>query len=161
MNHADIAAENFLSGYSCAQSVFAAFSDVCRMSKTDMLRLSSPFGAGMGRMREVCGAVSGMFMVLGILYGNDKCSDISAKTEIYRKTRILADRFKEKYETIICRELIKNIKTKDSPEPEERNKEYYEKRPCLKLVRCAAMILDDFIKENEITEVTNDVDKLL
>ena len=71
MDHSEKAAELFLSGYNCAQSVAVAFCDVTGQNQSLTARLASPFGGGMGRMREVCGAVSGMFMVLGVLYGYD------------------------------------------------------------------------------------------
>ena len=69
MKHSEKALELFVKGYNCSQAVFAAFCDVTGMTEEEALKLSSPFGAGMGRMREVCGAVSGMLMVAGILWG--------------------------------------------------------------------------------------------
>ena len=82
--HAGKAMELFLDGYNCAQSVFTAFCDLHGMEEMEALRLSSSFGGGMGRMREVCGALSGIFMAAGLLYGYDSPDDKDAKTEHYR-----------------------------------------------------------------------------
>ena len=78
--HAGKAMELFLDGYNCAQSVFTAFCDLHGMEEKEALRLSSSFGGGMGRMREVCGALSGIFMAAGLLYGYDSPDDKEAKT---------------------------------------------------------------------------------
>ena len=83
--HAGKAMELFLDGYNCAQSVFTAFCDLHGMEEKEALRLSSSFGGGMGRMREVCGALSGIFMAAGLLYGYDSPDDKDAKTEHYRR----------------------------------------------------------------------------
>jgi C_GCAxxG_C_C family probable redox protein len=147
-NHADKAAELFASGYNCAQSVFAAFSDVTGIDTETSLKLASSFGAGMGRMREVCGACSGIFMAAGIIYGYSSPDDNKAKAAHYALIQSLADSFKDVYGTIICRELLKNIKTDSSPIPEERTERYYKVRPCIRFVITAAEILDKFILEN-------------
>lgn len=137
----------FMNGYNCSQSVVCAFSDVLDIDEKQLMRLSSPFGGGMGRLREVCGAVSGMFIVLGLLEGYDDISDISLKTELYKKVQKLAADFEDENGTIICRELLGLDKGKDSPVPEERTKEYYEKRPCPDKVKSAAKILARYLNE--------------
>lgn len=139
----------FLKGYNCSQSVVCAFSDVLELDEKLLMRLSSPFGGGMGRLREVCGAVSGMFIVLGFLEGYDDVSDITLKTELYKKVQKLAGEFEKENGTIICRELLGLDKGKDSPVPEERTKEYYEKRPCPDKVKSAARILAKYICETQ------------
>lgn len=138
----------FMKGYNCSQSVVCAFSDVLDIDEKMLMRLSSPFGGGMGRLREVCGAVSGMFIVLGLLEGYDDISDITLKTELYKKVQKLAADFEAENGTIICRELLGLDKGKDSPVPEERTKEYYEKRPCPDKVKSAAKILAKYISEH-------------
>lgn len=137
----------FMKGYNCSQSVVCAFSDVLDIDEKMLMRLSSPFGGGMGRLREVCGAVSGMFIVLGLLEGYDDVSDINLKMELYKKVQKLAADFEAENGTIICRELLGLDKGKDSPVPEERTKEYYEKRPCPDKVKSAAKILAKYLNE--------------
>ena len=112
------------------------------------LLLSSSFGGGMGRLREVCGTCSAMFMVAGLLYGYTSTDDHSEKTEHYRRIQELASRFREKHDTIICRELLKGLKVTSDPEPEKRTEQYYKVRPCIKFVRTAAEILDRYIAED-------------
>lgn len=149
-SYSEIAEELFKNGYNCSQSVFLAFSDMYGVDRETALRLSSSFGGGMGRLREVCGAVTGMFMVAGILYGYSDPKDHAAKTEHYKRIQYLAREFEEKNHSIICRELLGLGSGKDSPVPEQRTDEYYKKRPCQKLVAMAAEIMDKYIKEHEM-----------
>lgn len=146
MNHAKKAEELFLQGYNCAQAVYAAFSDVTGMDEPTALRLSSSFGGGMGRMREVCGAVSAMFMVAGHLWGYDTPSDDKIKKDHYALIQKLAADFKEKHATILCRELLSALKPDSNATPSERTAEYYHARPCLRFVVEAATILDEMIQ---------------
>ena len=147
-NHAEKACQLFAEGRNCAQAVFTAFCDVTGLDDELALRLSSSFGGGMGRMREVCGACSAMFMVAGILYGYDSKSDDKEKAEHYRRIQYLADEFKKEHETIICRDLLKGLKVNSAPEPEKRTEEYYKVRPCVRFVRTASEVLDKYIAEN-------------
>jgi C_GCAxxG_C_C family probable redox protein len=110
------------------------------------LKLSSSFGGGMGRLREVCGAVSAMFMVVGLKYGYASPTDSEAKAEHYRLIQDLAAHFKAENDSIICRELLGLTVEKDSPVPEARTAAYYQKRPCTELVASAAEIMDDYIE---------------
>ncbi|WP_294754579.1 C-GCAxxG-C-C family protein [uncultured Ruminococcus sp.] len=147
-DHADKACELFAGGLNCAQSVFVAFTDVTGMDKDLAMRLSSSFGAGMGRMREVCGACSAMFMIAGILYGTGESFSHEDKTEHYKRIQQLAAEFKAEHDTIICRELLKELSVTSTPEPEKRTEKYYKVRPCVKFVRTAAGLLDRYISEN-------------
>lgn len=142
ISHADRAAELFLSGYNCAQSVFGAFCDVTGMELETAMRLSSSFGGGMGRLREVCGTVSAMFMVAGILWGYSDTGENGDKAAHYTRIQHLAAEFRKEHHTIICRELIASLKKDDSPIPEARTEQYYKERPCIRFVRTAAEILD-------------------
>lgn len=146
-DHADRACELFAQGRNCAQAVFAAFSDVTRLDEELSLRLSSSFGGGMGRMREVCGTCSAMFMIAGILYGYSSVGDDTEKGEHYRRIQELAGAFREIHGTIVCRELLKGLNVTSTPEPEKRTQEYYKVRPCIKFVRTAAEIMDRYIME--------------
>ena len=144
MNKGEIAENYFRAGYNCAQSVVLAFSDEIGMDKDTALKISMPFGGGMGRLREVCGAVSGMFMVIGLKYGKADNSDAAAKSAVYSGVQNLAEKFKERNGSIICRELL-GIGGKQAPSPEARTDEYYKKRPCPLICRDAAEILEEYI----------------
>ncbi len=138
----------FKEGYNCAQSVFLAFSDEYGMDYETALKISSSFGAGMGRLREVCGAVSGMFMVAGLVYGYIDPKDHQTKTEHYKRIQYLASAFEDKNHSILCSELLGLGAGKDKPEPEHRSSQYYKKRPCMELVGMAADIMDNYIRSN-------------
>ena len=148
--HSELAMAYFKEGYNCSQSVFLAFCDEYDMDFETALKISSSFGAGMGRLREVCGAVSGMFMVAGLVYGYIDPKDHKKKTEHYERIQYLAKEFEDKNRSIICRELLGLGAGKDKPEPELRTAEYYKKRPCAELVGVAAEIMERYMEENKI-----------
>ncbi len=148
MNHTEKACQLFAEGRNCSQAVFTAFCDVTGIDENTALRLSSSFGGGMGRMRQVCGTCSAMFMIAGMLYGYTSKNDINEKAEHYRRIQYLAQEFKNRHETINCLELLKNLKVTSDPQPEERTEQYYKVRPCIKFVRSASEILDKYIAEN-------------
>ena len=147
--HSELAMSFFKEGYNCSQSVFMAFCDEYDMDFEMALKISSSFGAGMGRLREVCGAVTGMFMAAGMIYGYSDPKDHTSKTEHYKRIQYLAKEFEEKNHSIICRELLGLGSGKDSPVPELRTAEYYKKRPCAELVGMAADIMDKYINDNQ------------
>lgn len=99
-------------------------------------------------MREVCGAVSGMLMVLGTLYGYDNADADSKKKELYHQVQALAEQFKEENGSIICRDLLKNPPSDPNPSP--RTAEYYAKRPCARMVMTAARLMDEFIAQHPL-----------
>ncbi len=148
MTKGEIAKNNFLNGYNCSQAVILAFCEDFGLDKSTALMLSSPFGGGMGRMREVCGTVSGMFMVLGLAKGYSSPQSKDEKARLYRDVQILANKFKEDNGSIICRELLNlRIKGSDNPTPSDRTEEYYKTRPCPELCRYAADLIDEFLKK--------------
>ena len=138
------AAEYFKQGYNCAQSVFLVFAEECGLDKETALKLSSSFGGGMGRLREVCGAVSSMFAVTGLKYGYTLPNDDLLKAKHYKLIQELATKFKEKHGSIICRELL-NIDGAQNPVPEKRTEQYYKNRPCEEFVKTAADIIETYI----------------
>ena len=142
------AAELFLSGYNCAQSVAVAFCDLTGLTEQQAARMVSAFGGGMGRMREVCGAVSGMLFVLGSLYGYDTPGDDVRKKELYSRVQALAAGFRAENGSIICREILKNPPSDPNPRP--RTAEYYAQRPCARMVYTAADLMEDFIKNHPL-----------
>lgn len=143
MNHVEKASKMFYDGYNCAQAVAVAFCDVTGLDEKTTAKMISPFGGGMGRLREVCGAVSGMLFVLGCLYGYDESTNDEAKKETYTQVQELAKAFQEQNGSIICREILKNPPTDPNPFP--RTEEYYATRPCVRMVATAAKLMDDFI----------------
>ncbi len=137
----------FLEGYNCAQSVVLAFKDLVDMDEDTLLKVACSFGGGMGRLREVCGSVSGMFIIAGLLYGYSGPETGDVKKEHYARIQQLAHSFEEKHGSIVCRELLGLNVKHDVPEPEARTKEYYVKRPCRTIIGDAVEILEDFLKE--------------
>ena len=146
MDHAEKARALFLEGYNCAQAVLCAFDDLTGLDRETGARLASSFGGGMGRMREVCGTVSGALLVLGLVRGYSDPKDPGAKTDHYHLVQEFARRFREINGTIICRELLSGVRTKPGIDPEARTPEYYENRPCLRHVGEAAQILEDLLR---------------
>ena len=164
IDHAKLAKRLFSDGCNCAQAVFLAFRDRIGMDEAAAMRLSSSFGGGMGRMREVCGAVSGMLMVLGLTHGYDaNCATADEdKKRHYERVQQLCGRFREENGSIICRELLDGHiqRTAESgeqtdamrstdPTPTPRSAEYYQKRPCGELVESAARLLEQYLAELE------------
>ena len=146
MDHGERAAELFLQGYNCAQAVAVAFCDVTGLEPDFTARMASSFGGGMGRMREVCGAVSGMLTVAGLVYGYDIPGDDVSKKKHYALVQNLAGQFRQEVGSIVCREILKNPPSDPNPTP--RTAEFYAKRPCARMVILAGRILDAYMAEN-------------
>ncbi len=133
---ADKARDYYLQGYNCAQSVAAAFTDVTGLDEQTMLKMASSFGGGVGHLKEVCGVVSGMALIAGLVYGDYDPADKSAKTAHYERVQHCVLPFKEKFGSLICRDLLeRNEKAPKAEEP-------YASRPCLEYVENAAEILE-------------------
>ena len=139
----------FTDGYNCAQAVTLAFADLVPVPRDALLRLSSSFGGGMGRLREVCGAVTGMFIIAGLLYGYDTPEEGDIKKAHYARIQDLAKRFEAEKNSYICRDLLGLSEQRQDPTPAARTKEYYETRPCPHLVQFAAELLAEYITEQE------------
>lgn len=136
--------ELFTQGCNCAQAVLMAYGDELGLSPSQLMRLGSSFGGGMGRLREVCGTVSAMFMVAGLLCGYEDAADREAKASHYKLIQELAAKFKEKNGSIICLELLGLKKPEGTYVPEERTDQYYKKRPCGNYIACAIDILEEW-----------------
>ena len=146
MKRSERAAEAFLSDYNCAQAVTLAFADLMDVEEAVALRMASPFGGGMGRMREVCGAVSGMLLVLGDLYGYCEAQDTAGKKQLYKDIQDLAGAFRHRIGSIVCREILKNPPSDPNPTP--RTEAFYANRPCVRMVMTAAELLEEFIEKH-------------
>ena len=147
MNRAELAKENFYAGLNCAQSVFMAFYDLTGMDRRTAMKVSAPLGGGVGRMREVCGCVSAMSMVLGLLFYDAEHPTTEEKRALYALEQELAARFRGRFGSIVCRELLKGVTSDDSPVAEERTDAYYKKRPCPDFCAEAAAMLESFLRE--------------
>ena len=149
MEHQYLAADLFLNGCNCAQAVVTAFSDVTGLDDGFVKKLSCGFGGGLGRLREVCGAVSGMVMVLDLLYGyTDPGEGDCHKKAHYQLVQQLCGQFRQEAGSIICRDILDNPPSDPAPSP--RTAEYYATRPCTRMVMLASRILDDYIREHPI-----------
>ena len=147
MDHSIQAAELFLNGCNCAQAVLVAFSDVTGLDTEFAKRISCGFGGGIGRQREVCGAVSGMLMAADLLYGyTDPGEGDIHKKAYYALVQELCRKFLEETGSIICRELLDNPSSDPNPSP--RTAEYYAQRPCARFVMLAARILDAYMEDH-------------
>jgi len=148
MDRGEYAAQLFVKGYNCAQALAVAFCDLTGYDADTASRMASSFGGGMGRMREVCGAVSGMLLVAGLLYGYDQPEDETGKKTHYARVQELAGQFREQVGSIICRDILKNPPS--DPVPSPRTEAYYASRPCVRMVYLAASVLERYIAENPI-----------
>lgn len=155
MTRREIAINYFKQGYNCSQSVLLAFQDITGLSVEQSALISSSFGGGMGKLREVCGAVSGMFMVAGLVCGYSDPKDSAAKAAHYLRIQDLAKSFTDRNFSIICKDLLSGnfsgrpsvsaSEINSSTPPAERTDDYYKKRPCAELVGDAAEILDLYL----------------
>lgn len=142
-DYSEIAAKYFNEGYNCAQSTLLAFAPVVGFDKETALKLASSFGGGMGRLREVCGAVSAMFMIAGLLKGYTTNNNDALKGAHYELIQNLAEEFKSQTGSYICRDILELDIEKDVPTPSKRTEEYYEERPCENCIRIACKIIEN------------------
>lgn len=146
---AETARAYFEQGYNCAQAVVAAFASEMGMDESTALKISSSFGGGMGGLREVCGAVSGMAMVMGMLKGYDSPDDAAAKQLLYQRIQELAGKMTDQHSTIICRDLLAQAGVTPASIPAERDEAYYRKRPCARYVETCAALLEEALKQEK------------
>jgi C_GCAxxG_C_C family probable redox protein len=143
------AVDNFMSGYGCCQSVVAAFADLYGFSDEQAKRVAAGFGGGVGRLRMMCGAVSGIVMLVGMDCGQTEGSDRMGKSACYKVVQELLAKSEAQNGSLICAELLglKGPVAKNSYVPSERTAEYYKKRPCAAKVESAARIFADYLKK--------------
>jgi C_GCAxxG_C_C family probable redox protein len=139
------AIENFKAGYNCSQAVFLAYSDLFELDEKLAKQISAPFGGGMGRLGEVCGALSGAFMAVGLRYPADNPEDKDAKAFNYKMVQRVAAPFKDKFGTIICRDLLDAKRMTFEPNPADPQAGFLAKRPCARFVAEAAEILGNVL----------------
>lgn len=144
---ADKAREAFKQGYNCSQSVVIAYADVLGQDAETLANLVAPLGGGMGRLREVCGAVSGMFIVSSAAYRGASNTDHDIRTQQYTAVQELAQRYRKECGSIVCRELLGLKQQSDQPIPEERTADYYRRRPCAEYVALAARLVGEYLND--------------
>ncbi len=149
MNHSELAKKNFESGCNCAQAVLLAFSDLTGLEEGTAMKMAASFGGGMGKLREVCGALTGAFMAAGMIYADDHVPTQEDKAAHYDKIRGLAARFREENGSYLCRELLEGVPVSKGSAPEERTEQYYKKRPCGELCAIAARLLDELLEQEK------------
>lgn len=146
------AVEFFMSGYGCSQSVVAAFADLYNLDETMAKRIAAGFGGGVGRMRMMCGTVSGLVILAGLDCGQTEGNDREGKAACYKVVQELLETFRQRNGSIICAELLglngcPVVKT--TYVPDERNAEYYKKRPCAQKVESAARIFAEYLQKKQ------------
>lgn len=144
------AVDNFMQGYGCCQSVVAAFADLFGLDETMAKRLAAGFGGGVGRLRMMCGAVSGIVMLVGLDCGQTEGDDREGKSACYKVVQELLAKSKEDNGSLICAEILglKGFeKAASSYEASPRTAEYYKKRPCAAKVESAARIFADYLRQ--------------
>ena len=146
MNKRELAEEYFKKGFNCAQAVALAFKDELNLDEKTVAMLTGGFGGGLGRQRLVCGAVSAMAFVLGGLKGFYDTNDAQGKMDVYKYVQDVCNEFKAQNGSIICAELLNEQTSNITFVPEQRTKEYYQKRPCGLLCGDAAEILEKYLK---------------
>ena len=152
MDHSYQAAELFVNGHNCAQAVVMAFSDIMSLDEVGAARIAAPFGGGMGRMREVCGTVSGMAFVAGAISPSQNPQNLEERKANYALVQRFADEFRQQNGDIVCRRLLglePMVERAETAIPSERTAEYYRKRPCAEYVGCAARIVAEYLVTHE------------
>ena len=146
-----LAVEKFMEGYGCCQSVVAAFADIYGLDETMALRVSAGFGGGVGRLRMMCGAVSGLVMLAGLDSGQTVGSDRQGKSACYKLVQELLEQSKADNGSLICAELLglKGPVPSGQYVASERTAEYYKKRPCASKVESAARIFANYLKSKD------------
>lgn len=143
------AVDFFEQGFNCSQAVFMAYSDLYGIELETAAKLATSFGGGMGRLREVCGAVSGMFLILGMEYPFTDTKNKTSKNANYKAVQHVAEEFKTVMGSYICADLLKIKHAPQNPESSERNEAYYKSRPCTRCVAVAAEIVGNEILSNK------------
>ena len=148
MNYTDESARLFLTGCNCAESVFTAFAGRYGIDRAQALKMSIGLGGGVGRMRQVCGAVSAAAMILGLEYGSGEEGGRD-KLFVYEKVQCFCERFQKEYPSLVCSELLKTAEKGGAPE--ERTEAYYAVRPCPGIIEATSRILHEMLNETNET----------
>ena len=140
------AVDFFDEGYACAVSILSVYAEQFELQEKDVVKIASCFGAGMGRLRKTCGALTGATMVIGMAFGNSDPKDMKTKLDAYEKVRELFQKFEEKYNTSDCIELLK-VKCTD----EQIKNRYHHKLICREVIETTQQLLDGILEEHSTT----------
>ena len=143
------AVEAFLNGCNCAQAVFSTYADLFGIDRQTAMNMTNSMGGGISRLREVCGTVSALALLTGLAEGDVDPQDLKAREKVYQWTRELLAKFEEENGSLVCRELLGILGREKAARPSERTPEYYKKRPCPKMIRLAAEIMETYIQEQK------------
>ena len=146
MTRKEQAIQYFKEGYNCSQAVVLTFKDILKIDPNELCRIASPFGGGISRMRETCGAVTGMVLVLGNLIGYETPETGEKKHELYKNTQEIMHIFENRYGSLRCGKLLNISQKHDYPMPTPRDHSFFINRPCPELIGGAAEILEDYLK---------------
>ena len=151
MSRAEQAKQYFIEGYNCSQAVALAFCDRTDLTADQLKKLTIACGGGFGRQRRVCGAVSGLTLICGLLF-SDGSGSPEDKKNIYAIEQELCTEFKKEFGSLICADLLSgaNLSFEVGGQAEARSAEYYKKRPCSEIVYTAAKILEEYIDNHSI-----------
>ena len=144
------AVENFMAGYGCCQSVVAAFADLYGLDDILAKKVAAGFGGGVGRLRMMCGAVSGIVMLIGLDCGQTEGGDREGKSACYKVVQELLAQSKQENGSLICAEILGiqgYQKAVCSFVASERTADYYKSRPCAAKVESAARIFAEYLKK--------------
>ena len=135
------AVQLFKDGAGCAQAVVAAYADLVGLDFGTAMKVSCALSGGVSRLREVCGAVSGMAVIAGMLEGNTEPADIESRTQAYERVQKMSGLFREKFGTVVCRDLLGKTDFEKTPSPTLRDSAFYDSRPCVDCIRFAAQTI--------------------
>ncbi len=135
------AVELFQQGAGCAQAVVAAHADLVGLDIDTAMKVSCALSGGVSRLREICGAVSGMAIIAGMLDGNTEPADIESRTKAYERVQRMSELFRAKFGSVVCRDILGKTGFETSPSPTLRDADFYDTRPCVDCIRFAAEIL--------------------
>jgi C_GCAxxG_C_C family probable redox protein len=138
---AQLAVDKFAEGYNCAQSVVFAFRDECGLSQDAALKVSCGFGGGMGRKQEVCGAVAGGLMILGLRHGRGTQDGRSVTEDLYKATREFMDSFASRNGSYLCRDLLSGCDLTSAEGQRRLRDDGLHEKVCRPCVRSAAELL--------------------
>ena len=146
MNKVDQAVNMFEEGYSCSQAICSTYGEQFGLDRDVALKITSGFGGGIARRGEICGAVSGAIIVIGLKYGLTDADDKEAKEKTYEMIKLFIQKFEDSNESIVCKDLLGyNINTPEGLE--YVNEKGLTKIICPNLVKNAAEILETIIEK--------------
>ena len=147
MKRSELAKEYFLKGYNCAQATLLAFKDLFPIDENGLAKLVSPLGGGIARLRETCGVITSISLVIGQVYGYSDASSDTNKQKTYQITQEILLKFEKEFGSLCCRDLLNKTNKHDTYIPSVRDANFYASRPCLKYIMFGVDLLDEYLKK--------------